>query len=194
MALPTVASDFATVLETLDPGACTELLVVSNAGTLQPIGPVWSKPSTETSANLNTNLVSAIAFIGEVMRHFRSCDARKVIVNVSSGAARKGYAGWSLYCAAKAGMENFIRAIAAEEQVQAHPFTAISVDPGVMDTEMQAYIRSSTAEDFPDVERFRKRKDTRGLVPPEMVASAIIDLVSGQSLAAGECHDLPTSV
>ncbi len=35
---------------------------------------------------------------------------------------------------------------------------AYSVAPGVIDTEMQALIRASSAENFPEVERFRERK------------------------------------
>jgi benzil reductase ((S)-benzoin forming) len=169
------------------------LLVFSNAGTLAPIGPVWKQSSELTVANLNVNLISAIGFIAEAMRHFRETSGRKVIVNVSSGAALKGYAGWSLYCAAKAGMENFIRALAVEERTQAHPFIPVSVDPGVIDTDMQALIRASMPSDFPEVERFRQRKAAGGLALPEIVAKGIIGIATRLDLEAGTCYDLPTA-
>src|SRR5690606_17031869 len=126
-------------------------------------------------------------------RHFRHSRGRKVIVNVSSGAALKGYAGWSLYCAAKAGMESFIRAIAVEEKFQAHPFIPVSVDPGVIDTDMQALIREALPSDFPEVERFRKRKAEGGLAHPDAVAKGIIAVATRQDLEAGVCYDLPTA-
>jgi benzil reductase ((S)-benzoin forming) len=179
-------------LSGIDASACSELLAISNAGILSPIGPAWSRDSQQVLANLNINLVSAIRFISEVVRHFRSSPGRKIIVNVSSGAALKGYAGWSLYCAAKAGMENFVRAIAAEEQLQDQPFIPVSVDPGVIDTDMQAQIRESAVSDFPEVERFRKRHDAGGLAPPDEVARAIIDLANRQDLQPGARYDLPT--
>lgn len=110
-------------------------------------------------------------------------------MNVSSGAALKGYAGWSLYCASKAGMEGFIRALAAEERHQEYPFLAISVDPGVIDTEMQASIRAASVTDFPDVERFIRRKNEGGLSSPGSVAGAILRIVSSPELVAGQRYE-----
>ena len=173
------------------PKECTDLLVFSNAGTLSPIGPPWQKATESVVANLNVNLVSAITAISEIVRHFRESDCRKVLVNISSGAALKGYAGWSLYCASKAGMEGFVRALAIEEQRMAHPFTAISVDPGVIDTDMQASIRATPKADFPEVERFIARKLSGGLATPDAVAAALIGLVSNPDLPSGSRYAVP---
>ncbi len=84
-----------------------------------------------------------------------------------------------------------MRALAAEEEHQAHPFLPISVDPGVIDTEMQALIRETPSDDFPEVDRFRKRKTAGGLATPERVAAAIIQLVAKGKLQPGGRHDLP---
>jgi benzil reductase ((S)-benzoin forming) len=179
-------------LAAIEPRACTELLVFNNAGTLAPIGPAWQKASEHLLANLNANFSSAVLVLAAVMQHFRETPCRKLIVNVSSGAALKGYAGWSLYCASKAGMEGFIRAIAAEEQFQQHPFIAVSVNPGVIDTDMQAAIRAMSTADFPEVERFKRRKLEGGLATAESVAAAIIRLLSNRQLEPGERYDAPT--
>lgn len=85
------------------------------------------------------------------------------------------------------------RAIAVEERLEAHPFIPVSVDPGVMDTEMQAVIRKALTADFPDVECFRKRKTEGGLVAPEAVAKALIAIATRENLEAGVCYDLPTA-
>ncbi|MFG6447364.1 SDR family NAD(P)-dependent oxidoreductase [Roseateles sp. BYS180W] len=175
-------------LQSIDPKKCNELLLINNAGTLTPIGPIWQKSPVDVVANLNTNFTAAILVISEVMRHFRDAPCRKLIVNVTSGAAIKGYAGWSLYCAAKAAMEGFVRALAAEEQHQDQPFVCVSIDPGVIDTEMQALIRATSVADFPDVERFTKRKQDGGLSSPESVAAAIIKLMA-LDLKAGGRYD-----
>lgn len=193
LAVPTEAPQtISAALACIDPGKCTELLVFNNAVALTPIGPVWRKATKEVLANLNANFTSAILALTAVMQHFRETACRKVIVNISSGAALKGYAGWSLYCASKAGMEGFIRGIAAEERHHEHPFIAISVDPGVIDTEMQAAIREASASDFPDVERFKRRKHQGGLASAEAVASGIIRLLSNQQLQPGDRYDAPT--
>ena len=68
--------------------------------------------------------------------------ARRV-VNISSGAASSPYAGWSVYCASKAGLDHFTRCVGLEQRGQAFPVTCIALAPGVIDTGMQEVIRAS---------------------------------------------------
>lgn len=190
LADPSQASDAVrSTLADIDVHSMTELVVFSNAGSLAPIGPVWAKPTPDVIHNVNVNFTSPILIIGEVVQHFRDTPAKKVLVNITSGAALKGYAGWSLYCASKAGLESFFRALAVEERAQIHPFTCISVDPGVIDTDMQALIRATSAEDFPEVERFIRRKEAGGLSPASRVAKAVANLVSRSDLESGARYD-----
>ena len=167
-----------------------ELLVINNAGTLDPIGPAHRKEREAILTNLNTNFTSAILVLTEIVAHFQATACRKVLANISSGAAQKGYAGWSLYCAAKAGMENYIRALALEQQVEPHPFIPVNVDPGVIDTEMQAFIRSSSLSDFPELERFIKRKEQGALVSPANVAAAVCRILELPSLSYGARYEV----
>lgn len=176
----------ANVIASIDPSQLQELIVVSNAGMLEPIGPTSSKPHADVVKNMNTNFVSAVLVLTEIIAKFQTATCRKVIVNISSGAALKGRAGWSLYCAAKAGMENFIRSVAFEQHAQPQPFIPINVDPGVIDTEMQALIRGTPQSDFPDVEMFIQRKEQGALVPPEKVAAAVIRISELPTLSFGE--------
>jgi len=172
-------------LEAIDTTDCEEVVVVNNAGSLAPIGPAWRKPASEVLASLNANFTSAILVLSEAVAKFQHVPCRKVIANISSGAALKGYAGWSLYCASKAGLEDYIRALAVEQRQEQHPFTPVSIDPGVIDTEMQALIRAAPELDFPDVDRFIRRKNEGGLASPVVVASAVLKILSRTDLAAG---------
>ena len=180
----------ASAIASFDGQHIEELLVINNAGTLEPIGPASRKEPTAILANLNTNFASAILVLTEIVAHFQATACRKVLANISSGAAVKGYAGWSLYCAAKAGMENYIRALALEQQREPHPFIPVNVDPGVIDTEMQALIRSSSASDFPEIERFVKRKEQGALVAPVKVAAAVCRILELPSLFYGARYDV----
>ena len=180
-----VAKAIASVeLETLQ-----ELVVVNNAGTLDPIGASSQKPPAAVLANLNINFTSAIMVLAELTAKFQSAPCRKVLANISSGAAQKSIAGWSLYCASKAGMEAYIRALAVEQEAEPHPFTAININPGVIDTEMQAMIRAASAADFPEVERFIQRKQQGGLAAPADVAAAVLRIVALPSLFGGGRFD-----
>ena len=186
-----VAADFSDPLQAVDVIArefrllaaldFTEIVIVSNAGTVSPIGPVSRKEPSEVIANLNVNVTSAILFISEAVRQFQSQPCRKTIVQISSGAALREYFGWSLYCSAKAGMETFIRALALEQQAETHPFRAINIEPGIIDTDMQGSIRSSSEQDFPDLRRFLEFQKAGALRPAAEVAELILKIVQQES-------------
>lgn len=175
----------AKAIASIDNRQLEDLIVISNAGMLEPIGPTSEKSSSDLIKNTNTNFVSAILVLTEIVARFQAAACRKVIANISSGAALKGRAGWSLYCAAKAGMDNFIRCLALEQQAEPQPFIPINIDPGLIDTEMQALIRSTSSSDFPDVELFIQRKNQGLLVPPDQVATDIVRILESPSLSFG---------
>ena len=156
----------------------SEILVVHNAGSLDPIGPAKRKRTAALLANMNANFVSGILFLTQAQVAFEAHASRKLLVNISSGAALKGYAGWSLYCAAKAGLENYVRAVAAEQKGAEHPWLALNVDPDVMDTAMQEAIRAASEEDFPDVARFVDRKESGALRAPSDVAEIVLRIAA----------------
>ncbi|TFW00613.1 SDR family NAD(P)-dependent oxidoreductase [Oxalobacteraceae bacterium OM1] len=170
---------FARTLQPLAARQFEEIVAINNAGVLDPIGPTSRKDIADVIANANANYVSAIAFITRVVDAFQGHAARKRIGNISSGAALRGYAGWSLYCAAKAGIEHFVRSVAVEQQQEAQPFTLVNIGPGVIDTEMQATIRGAKADDFPTVGRFLDLKANNALRRPEDVAAFVAAVLAG---------------
>lgn len=191
LAEPTAGSErLRSALADFDGATVEELLVVNNAGTLDPIGPAASKDRSAVIANLNTNFTAGILFIAAAVEQFQAVRCRKIIANISSGAALRGLAGWSLYCAAKAGLDHFIRALAEEQAREAAPFVAININPGVMDTEMQALIRSASPTDFPDLQRFIERKQQGELKPAAAVAAAVLKIVADPAVAGGERYDV----
>ena len=128
--------------------------------------------------NLSVNLITPVAIIHSFIHHFRNVDSKKTIVNISSGASLKGYAGWSPYCAGKAGCENFINAVALEEQEEVHPFTVMNFDPDVMNTAMQTEIRNAEVEHFPQKQRFNDFRTSGRLRNPLDVARQLHALIS----------------
>jgi NAD(P)-dependent dehydrogenase (short-subunit alcohol dehydrogenase family) len=153
------------------------VVLVNNAGLLAPVAPVRLLDEAAIRRNLDVNLGSAIGLIAAFARCFSKSNANKIVVNISSGAALKGYFGWSLYCASKAGMENFIRSLAAEQSAELNPLVCINLAPGMVDTAMQAELRGTAPENFPDVGRFIQTKEAGELRTPEAVARAIARIV-----------------
>ncbi|HLM63904.1 MAG TPA: SDR family NAD(P)-dependent oxidoreductase, partial [Acidimicrobiales bacterium] len=127
-------------------------LWVNNAGVLPPIGPLRDAAPAEVEAHVRTNLVGVLAGSRAYARHVRSRPGGGALVNVSSGAARSVYAGWAVYCASKAAVDQATRVIAVEEADAG--LRALAVAPGVVDTDMQAAIRATPAAEFPAVDRF----------------------------------------
>ena len=164
-------------LQTLAKTPWEQVVFINNAGLLTPIAPVHALSDTQIEQNLSVNLMSAIRLISSFVRAFVASESRITIANVSSGAALKGYSGWSLYCAAKAGMENYIRALAAEQSTAARAMTCINIDPGKMDTGMQEEIRNTDPKNFPDVARFIDAKNAGQLRSPKSVARAIMSII-----------------
>lgn len=160
--------------------AWSRVVFINNAGVLTPIGPVRSLADAQIARNLEVNLLSGIRLMAAFVRAFQQNEAELTLVNISSGASSKGYAGWPLYCAAKAGLENFIRSLAAEQAGAIRPMTCLNIEPGVVDTDMQAEIRETEAELFPEVARFIELKKGGKLRSPRSVARAVIGIIDGK--------------
>jgi NAD(P)-dependent dehydrogenase (short-subunit alcohol dehydrogenase family) len=77
------------------------------------------------------------------------------------------------YCASKAGIEHFIRCVAAEQQQERHPFTLVNILPGVIDTDMQQQLRTVDPADFPVAVYFRQLHAAGNLREPAQVAAFI---------------------
>lgn len=165
-----------------------EIVAVGCAAALGPVGPVAAAEAREVARSIDVNVTAAVLFASRFIRAFQQHDCAKTLVNISSGAAVKTHAGWSLYSAGKAAIEQFIRVLAAEQALQPAPVRAFNVNPGVMDTAMQAEVRSANREDFPELDRFVGLHDDGLLAPPAAVARRVADLVasrpeSGQTYA-----------
>ena len=106
-------------------------------------------------------------------------------MSISSGAAVKAHAGWSLYSAGKAAMEHYCRVLAVEQSAQLSPVRVFSVNPGVMDTSMQAEVRASDPGHFPELDRFVGLKRDGLLASPDDVAMQIVDLVQSRPEPGG---------
>jgi NAD(P)-dependent dehydrogenase (short-subunit alcohol dehydrogenase family) len=150
-------------------------LWVNNAGVLDPIGPLREADPAALAANVEVNVVGVMYGSATFARHVRSRPGGGLLVNVSSGAATTPYEGWAAYCAAKAAVDQLTRVVAAEEAgagLRAH-----AVAPGVVDTDMQARIRSADEAAFPRVERFRDLARDGAFNSPAWVADHILRLL-----------------
>ncbi|MCQ0032773.1 SDR family oxidoreductase [Burkholderia glumae] len=157
-------------LERFASGARTVLLI-NNAGTVEPIGPLAVQTPEAIARAVALNVTAPLLFASAVAQLGDGSLERR-IAHVSSGAARNAYAGWSVYCATKAALDHHARAVALDHN---GPLRIASVAPGVVDTDMQATIRATDASRFPQLDRFERLKASGALTTPDDAARKLID-------------------
>ena len=145
------------------------LLLINNAGTLMPVGPLGTPTAYEIAAAVALNIAAPLMFANALTRLHTAGELR--IMHISSGAARSAYVGWSVYGATKAALDHHARAVAAEQRPDVR---ICSLAPGVVDTEMQAAIRNTPEAHFPMRQKFRKLKEEGLLSSPRETAERIV--------------------
>lgn len=176
-----------------------QVLLVNNAGTLQPMGPLPLQDVDAVARAVAANVAAPLMLAAAVAQAGAAAGAdatgkgvtAKVrdrrVLHISSGAARKPYAGWSVYCATKAALDHHARAV----QVDATPGLRIcALGPGVVDTAMQGEIRASTLERFPLRDRFAEMQASGGLVAPAECAMHLVDFLLDEDFGHEPVADL----
>ncbi|MBK5941982.1 SDR family oxidoreductase [Halochromatium roseum] len=149
-------------------------LWINNAGLLAPIGPLRDNDPAEFARHIQVNVVGVFNGSRAFIRHLRQRGGDGVLLNISSGAARNAYAGWSAYCAGKAAVDRMSESIALEEADSGLRVHAVA--PGIIDTDMQAMIRNCSPEQFPRVQKFLDLKANEGFSSPAFIADRLLDL------------------
>ncbi len=165
-----------------------EYILINNAGTIQPIGTKYE--TAEIIANMSINLISHIAITKVFVDRLSTIMSRKLVINITSGAALKPHHGWSLYCAAKAGLEHFGRTLALEQKNVNAPVDVVNINPGIINTKMQEEIRNASCESFPEVDRFKAFYENNALSSPDKAAERIIASIHSGKKFAGQTVNL----
>ncbi|NQZ10808.1 MAG: SDR family NAD(P)-dependent oxidoreductase [Algicola sp.] len=151
----------------------TEVILINNVGTINPVGPINMDDPGQWQVNIQINLNSCILSTGLFLKHFSGVGCSKQIANISSGAASNAFHGWSLYCAAKAGLEMFSQCVALEQSKQDNPVGIFCIRPGVIDTDMQQQIRNQDKDRFDAIDDFTALKSEDQLRTPDSVATLV---------------------
>lgn len=137
--------------------------IIANAGVLEPVGPIESTSVDEWKRLYDINLFAVVELIKLSLPHLKKVNGK--VVAVSSGAATKAYSGWYAYGSSKAALNHLILSLASDEK----DIQAISIAPGVVNTEMQTDIREKFGKNMtPEgLQRFIELHENKQLAPPE---------------------------
>lgn len=143
-----------------------------------------SSDADTLAAVLRVGLEAPLLLTAAFLRATRGWAAQRRVLNISSGAGRRPIAGWTAYCAAKAGLDHATRTIALDEAQRPNPARLCSLAPGVIDTDMQTELRAAAASGFPDQQRFVELKQTGQLATPEAAATRVLAYLNRDDFGA----------
>ena len=165
--------------------------LVHNAALLSAPGDVADSDPADMARSLRVGLEAPIALTAAFLRAtagWLATDRR--VLFVSSGLGRRAMAGSAAYCAQKAGLDHFARALALEEAGRANGARVASVAPGIIDTDMQAQLRSADLSAFPEGAKFAQWHASGALASPAQAAAALIALLERADYGANPVADV----
>lgn len=136
--------------------------LVHNAGIIEPVSLLGTIEEDAWKKTLATNL-DAPLFLSQLLLP-RLTEGR--VLHISSGVAHFPVAGWSAYCVSKAALFMLTQCW----QLESTNTAFASVMPGIIDTDMQAFIRQSSCMDNEKQAFFKTLEREGRLIKPETVA------------------------
>ena len=147
------------------------IVLILNAFSISPIKKIGDMTAEEIETFVYGNVIRNYLIINEAVNYCKANAVGLRIINLDSGAADHPLMGWSNYCTSKAFVNTLLSVVSCENP----DYQIVSVDPGVMDTHMQAEIRETKQEVFEQVDTFINYQKDGMLKSPEVVARQIVD-------------------
>lgn len=163
-----------------------QAILINNAGVVGPVGSLGAQANKDIVRSVDLNVGAPLLLSNAFVKSTVDITDRR-IMHISSGAGRAAYSGWSVYCATKAALDHHARSV-NEDQIANLRITSLA--PGIVDTGMQAEIRSCSADQFPDIEKFRTLKSKGQLVSPEETAIGIVGILLSEKFGQDSVMDV----
>lgn len=178
------------LLNTADLGAARDLILINNAGVLEPMKPLDKAGQEQIVHHLFVNQAAPAILMSAFIRLTGMFKGSRRIINISSGAGRHPYEGWAMYCASKAALDMMTRCVAAEQRDRPDGVSVCAVSPGRIETDMQVRIRASDPGNFPAREAFIQAKQSGKLLSADAAARMLLELDGNGHFKNGGLYDL----
>lgn len=162
---------------------------VHAAGTIDPMGFAAEVDATAYERNVLLNSAAPQALGRAFVAAAAGRPGRRHVVMLTSGAAKSVYPGWSSYGAGKAAVDQWVRDVGAEQDIRGG-VRIVAVAPGTVDTGMQARIRETPEEAFPQRQKFLDLHQEGKLTDPAKVAAQVWALLDDGDVENGAVVDL----
>jgi NAD(P)-dependent dehydrogenase (short-subunit alcohol dehydrogenase family) len=172
-----------------EPG-CTALNLINNAGVIAPLQALDGIAFSETARALRVGLEAALLLTTAMLGATRHWAVPRRVLNISSGLGRRAMAGSASYCAAKAGMDHYSRAVALEQAALPNGARIVSLAPGVIATDMQVQLRGADPALFPHREDFVQLQAKGQLLSPADAAARVLAWLARPDFGANPVADV----
>jgi NAD(P)-dependent dehydrogenase (short-subunit alcohol dehydrogenase family) len=152
----------------------TDTVLIHNAAVIEPIGAIGRLPEQAILKSVGVNFTAPMLITNAFIRAAPR-DARLRVLFISSSAAYRVVDGCALYCATKAASEMFFNVLASQFAGDKRVSVA-NVDPGKMDTGMQADIRRAATSGayLPEQQQWLDAHEEGRLADPAEIAERIL--------------------
>ncbi|WP_233897140.1 SDR family NAD(P)-dependent oxidoreductase [Tenacibaculum piscium] len=168
----------------------TSITLVNNAGRLGKIANLENLEASDIAKSMQLNITTPFILSGLFIKKTQDLACKKQIINISSGAAKKPYQGWSVYCSSKTAIDMLTKTIASEQLEIENGVKCVAIYPGVVATDMQIQIRNTNKTDFKNVQRFIDLMKNKELYTPKFVADTIYKIDIENQLSNGDVFDI----
>ncbi|MCY7315853.1 MAG: SDR family NAD(P)-dependent oxidoreductase [Rubrivivax sp.] len=169
-----VAQRLAQWLATQDAAALQSATLINNAGVLSQLAPLSELAADDLVNALRVGLEAPALLSAAFLRATAAWAVPRKLLLVSSGLGQQAMAGSASYCAAKAGLDHLVRAVALEEAAKPQGARVVSLAPGVIDTDMQLQLRGADPAQFADRAKFVGLKESGRLDSPAAAAAKLL--------------------
>lgn len=181
---------FLMLLDEIRKESITSITLINNAGRLGAISNLENLESLDIAKTIQLNTTTPLILSSLFIKNTQKLNCKKQIINISSGAAKNPYQGWSVYCTSKAAIDMATKTIATEQLELKNGVKCVSIYPGVVDTNMQTSIRNTSENNFKNLQRFKDLKENNELYTPELVAEKIYTIDIENLLKDGDIIDI----
>lgn len=164
-----VASHFATELAAF---RGRRAIFIQNAVSTRGVGLLDRVDAGDYADALVANAVAPIA-LGAAFLRAAQPGVETGLVMMSAGGAAAPFPGHSGYCAAKAGIEHWVRVVRREYAGRAGAPWLVAVRPGFVDTPMSRAVAAMDADLYPAATTMRQRIEAGAALPADVVARQI---------------------
>ena len=165
--------------------------LIHNAAMLSEPGDIAGSDPAALAQSLRIGLEAPVALTAAFLRATSTwADADRRVLFVSSGLGRRPMAGSAAYCAQKAGLDHFARALALEEATHPHGARVASVAPGIVDTDMQKQLRGADPRRFAEQAKFDEFHRSGSLDSPAAAAAKVVALLERDDYGANPVTDV----